>query len=110
MFNSFRIIIVILVLLANSLVEREVQKTAHVFNVLECLKRDRTPPTKSYCSCMTNNADELQKLRSRFIELKTTLDSRIKENDDSLRRIVNLNYYIDQLLARAKRHFIARRT
>jgi predicted nuclease with TOPRIM domain len=58
---------------------------------------------------MSNNADELASLRARFIELKATLDRRIKENDESLRRIANLNHHIDQLLERSKRHFIADR-
>jgi hypothetical protein len=58
---------------------------------------------------MNNNADELQKLGARFIELKTTLDRRIKENEESLRRISDLNHYIDQLLQKSKRHFIAPR-
>ena len=58
---------------------------------------------------MSINADELASLRARFIELKATLDRRIKENDESLRRIANLNHYIDQLLEKSKRHFIAPR-
>jgi hypothetical protein len=58
---------------------------------------------------MSNNAAELASLRARFIELKTMLDRRIKENDESLRRIANLNQYIHQLLERSIRHFIAPR-
>ena len=59
---------------------------------------------------MNNNTDELAKLRARFIELKTTLDGRIKENDESLRSIANLNYHIDRLLDKSKRHFITPRS
>ena len=55
---------------------------------------------------MNNNIDELAKLRARFIELKTTLDARIKENQESLIRIGNVNYHIDRLLDKSKRHFI----
>jgi hypothetical protein len=55
---------------------------------------------------MDNNTDELAKLRARFIEVKTTLDDRIKENRESLIRIANLNYHIDRLLDKSKRHFI----
>jgi predicted nuclease with TOPRIM domain len=53
---------------------------------------------------MSNNADELASLRARFVELKATLDRRIKENDESLRRLADLNHHIDQLLERSKRH------
>jgi hypothetical protein len=58
---------------------------------------------------MNNNTDELAKLRARFIELKTTLDDRIQENHESLIRIANVNYYIDRLLDKVKRHFITPR-
>jgi hypothetical protein len=53
---------------------------------------------------MSNNADKLASLRARFVELKATLDRRIKENDESLRRLADLNHHIDQLLERSKRH------
>ena len=59
---------------------------------------------------MNNNTDELAKLRARFIELKTTLDARIKENHESLTRIADLNYHIDRLLNKSKRHFIIPRS
>jgi hypothetical protein len=59
---------------------------------------------------MNSNTDELAKLRARFIELKTTLDARIKENHESLIRIRNLNYHIDRLLEKSKRHFITPRS
>lgn len=57
-----------------------------------------------------SNRDEhverrLTNLRQRFIELKTTLDRNIKENRETMRNIANLNYYIDGLLAKAKKHF-----
>ena len=55
---------------------------------------------------MNKNTDELAKLRARFIELKTTLDGRIKENHESLIRIANLTYHINRLLDKSKRHFI----
>jgi hypothetical protein len=51
---------------------------------------------------MRKNADELAKLRARCIELKTTLDRRLKENHESLIRIANVNYYIDRLLESRK--------
>lgn len=106
-FNNFRVNSAIFLPFGQLSLEYGVQKTAHVLNVLECLKRDRNCTERVYCSRMNNNADELQKLRARFIELKTTLDRRIKENDESLTRLSNLNQYIDQLLQRSKRHCIA---
>ena len=55
---------------------------------------------------MNNDIDELAKLRTRFIELKTTLDRNIKENPESMIRIAKVNYHIDRLLDNSKRHFI----
>jgi hypothetical protein len=55
---------------------------------------------------MDKNTDELAKLRACFIEVKATLDGRIKENHESLVRIANLNYHIYRLLDKSKRHFI----
>jgi hypothetical protein len=54
---------------------------------------------------MSNNTDELAKLRARFSEIMTTLDRNIKENQESMIRIANVNYYIDRLLDKVKRHF-----
>jgi hypothetical protein len=51
---------------------------------------------------MRNNIDELAKLRGRCIELKTTLDRRLKENHESLIRVANVNYYVDRLLESRK--------
>ena len=59
---------------------------------------------------MNNNTYELAKLRARLIEVKTTLDARIKENRESLIRIAKLNYDIDRLLGKSKRHFITPRS
>jgi hypothetical protein len=75
-----------------------------IFQIVQ--KGTGTGPTRVYCSRMDNNTDELAKLRARFIEVKTTLDDRIKENRESLIRIANLNYHIDRLLDKSKRHFI----
>ena len=47
----------------------------------------------------------LSELRQRFIEPKATLDHNIKENQETMKKIANLNYYIDSLLAKVKRHF-----
>ena len=51
---------------------------------------------------MRNNNDELAKLRARCIELKTTLERRLKENREPLIRITNLNYHVDCLLQSRK--------
>jgi hypothetical protein len=59
---------------------------------------------------MNNTIDELAKLKAGFIELKTTLDGRIKENHESLIRIANLSYHIDRLLDKSKRHFSTHRS
>jgi hypothetical protein len=58
---------------------------------------------------MNNNTDELAKLRARFSELMTTLDGNFKENQESMIRIANVNYYIDRLLDKVKRQFITPR-
>jgi hypothetical protein len=84
-----------------------VQKTTHIFKIFQNVQKEtETAPTRAYYLRMNNNTDELAKLRVCFIELKTTLDGRIKENHESLIRIANLNYHIDRLLERSKRHFI----
>jgi hypothetical protein len=51
---------------------------------------------------MPNNTDDLAKLRVRCIELKTTLDRHLKENNESLIRIANLKFHIDFLLESPK--------
>ena len=80
------------------------QKTAH--KIFQNVQKETEIAIKGRTvSRMNNNTDELAKLRARFIELKTTLDGRIKENHESLIRIANLNYHIDRLLERSKRHF-----
>lgn len=82
------------------------QKTAHIFKIFQNVQKDtETAIQGRTVSRMNNNTDELAKLRGRFIELKTTLEERIKENHESLIRIANLNYHIDRLLERSKRHF-----
>jgi predicted nuclease with TOPRIM domain len=48
---------------------------------------------------------QLSELRECFIELKARLDRNIKENQETMRNIANLNYYIDSLLVKVKKHF-----
>jgi hypothetical protein len=48
---------------------------------------------------------QLSELRECFIELKARLDRNIKANEETMRNIVNLNYYIDRLLVKVKKHF-----
>jgi hypothetical protein len=81
-----------------------------VKNIPDCPKRDRNRTATAYCSRMNSNTHELAKLRARFMELKTTLDGRIKENHESLIRIADLSYHIDRLLDKSKRHFITSRS
>ena len=45
---------------------------------------------------------QLSELRQRFIELKARLDRNIKENQETMRNIANLNYRIDGLLVKPK--------
>ena len=45
---------------------------------------------------------QLSELRQRFIELKARLDRNIKENQETMRNIANLNYHIDGLLVKPK--------
>ena len=52
---------------------------------------------------MNNNTDELAKLRARFSKLMTTLDRNIKENQESMIRIANVNYHIDRLLDKGQK-------
>ena len=45
----------------------------------------------------------LSELRQSFIELKATLDHNIRENHETMRKIVALNYDIDRRLAKVTR-------
>jgi hypothetical protein len=45
---------------------------------------------------------QLSELRECFIELKARLDRNIKENQETMRNIANLNYDIDSLLLKPK--------
>jgi uncharacterized coiled-coil DUF342 family protein len=60
-------------------------------------------------STLYNEPDDAKgrfsELRQSFIELKATLDHNIKETHETMRKIADLNYGIDRLLAKAKKHF-----
>ena len=47
----------------------------------------------------------LAELREEFIKLRGSLDRNIKDNQETLAGISNLNYHIGRLLDRAKKHF-----